>query len=159
MGKLLCFSLSIVFQLFNIFMCSFTRFIKLSRQHSSLKIINLIFIILQAGGLLYSIGGYTLPFAILGAALFLCAIMTLLILPADRTEKKEDKARKSIIHILKVPGIQVCSLGIAATSASIGFISATLEPHLRQFDLTAIQLGVVFVVNGGTYALSAPFGE
>lgn len=28
-----------------------------------------------------------------------------------------------------------------ATSASIGFLGATLEPHVRQFDLTPVLLG------------------
>lgn len=62
-----------------------------------------------------------------------------------------------MLKILKIPGVLVCTLGICATSASIGFISATLEPHLRQFDLSAVQLGVVFIINGGVYAIIAPF--
>lgn len=39
---------------------------------------------------------------------------------------------------------------------SIGFLQATLEPHLRQFDLSPIVLGLMFVINGGTYAITAP---
>lgn len=93
----------------------------------------------------------------LGSALFTCAIMTLFILPVRPVERNENSQRASMLQVLKIPGIQVCSLGIGATSASIGFISATLEPHLRQFALSAILLGVMFVINGGVYALSAPF--
>lgn len=48
------------------------------------------------------------------------------------------------------------SLSIMATSASIGFLTAVLEPHLRQFHLGPIVLGLVFVINGGLYALTAP---
>lgn len=62
-----------------------------------------------------------------------------------------------MLQVLKIPGVLVCTFGICATSASIGFISATLEPHLRQFDLSAVQLGVVFIINGGVYAIIAPF--
>lgn len=61
-----------------------------------------------------------------------------------------------MLTVLKIPSVVVCSLAICATSASIGFISATLEPHLRQFDLSPILLGMVFVINGGVYALTAP---
>lgn len=61
-----------------------------------------------------------------------------------------------MLQVMKIPGVLVCTFGICATSASIGFISATLEPHLRQFDLNALQLGVMFVINGGVYALIAP---
>lgn len=48
------------------------------------------------------------------------------------------------------------SLSIMATSASIGFLTAVLEPHLRQFDLGPVVLGLVFVINGGLYAITAP---
>lgn len=62
-----------------------------------------------------------------------------------------------MLKVLKIPGVLVSTFGICATSASIGFISATLEPHLRQFDLTAVMIGVMFIINGGVYALIAPF--
>lgn len=58
-----------------------------------------------------------------------------------------------MIEVLKIPGVLVCTFGICATSASIGFIGATLEPHLRQFDLNAVQVGIVFIINGGVYAV------
>lgn len=82
--------------------------------------------------------------------------------------------------LLKIPGIIVCSLSIIATSASIGFLAATLEPHLRQFDLSPVLLGktvynqiilkqnflpkhfkfnykgAVFIIHGGLYATTAP---
>lgn len=47
----------------------------------------------------------------------------------------------NIKSVLKIPGVIVCAVGICATSASIGFLSATLEPHLRQFELGPILLG------------------
>jgi MFS family permease len=50
----------------------------------------------------------------------------------------------------------VAALAISATSASIGFLGATLEPHLRQFNLSPVLLGMVFVINGAMYALTAP---
>lgn len=57
---------------------------------------------------------------------------------------------------LKIPGIALASLSIIATSISIGFLQATLEPHLRQFMLQPVVLGLMFVINGGTYAIVAP---
>ena len=50
----------------------------------------------------------------------------------------------------------IASMSIIATSMSIGFLQATLEPHLRQFNLSPVVLGLMFVINGGTYALTAP---
>lgn len=50
----------------------------------------------------------------------------------------------------------VATASIIATSMSIGFLQATLEPHLREFDLSPVIVGLMFVINGGTYALTAP---
>ncbi|XP_055546361.1 MFS-type transporter SLC18B1-like isoform X3 [Wyeomyia smithii] len=111
----------------------------------------------MVGGALYSVGGYYLPFVVLGSALFVTAILTLCILPKHTNEPYQDSGKNaSMWSVLKIPGVLVSSLAICATSASIGFLSATLEPHLRQFDLSPILLGVVFVINGGIYALTAP---
>lgn len=103
-------------------------------------------------------GGYFLPFVVLGSSLFTCAILTLCVLPHHPRDPNESpENRQSMLKLLKIPGVLVCSLGICATSASIGFIGATLEPHLRQFTLTPIKLGFMFVINGAVYALCAPF--
>ena len=58
--------------------------------------------------------------------------------------------------VLKIPGVMVATSSIIVTSMSIGFLQATLEPHLRQFKLTPVVLGLMFVINGGTYAITAP---
>lgn len=98
-----------------------------------------------------------MPFVVLGSALFTCAILTLCVLPQHPTQTDLNENQGSMLEVLKIPGVLVSTFGICATSASIGFISATLEPHLRQFDLSAVQLGVMFIINGGVYALIAPF--
>ncbi|XP_035897181.1 MFS-type transporter SLC18B1-like [Anopheles stephensi] len=111
----------------------------------------------MVGGALYTVGGYYLPFVVLGSALFITAILTLCILPKHPNEEPPNREKSaSLLTVLKIPGVVVCALAICATSASIGFLSATMEPHLRQFDLSPILLGVVFVINGGVYALTAP---
>lgn len=106
---------------------------------------------------MYQLDGYYLPFVVLGSALFTCAILTLCVLPQHPTQTDLNENQGSMLEVLKIPGVLVSTFGICATSASIGFISATLEPHLRQFDLSAVQLGVMFIINGGVYALIAPF--
>ncbi|CAH1105614.1 unnamed protein product [Psylliodes chrysocephalus] len=47
-------------------------------------------------------------------------------------------------------------MSIIVTSMSIGFLQATLEPHLRSFFLPPIILGLMFIINGGIYAMTAP---
>ncbi len=45
---------------------------------------------------------------------------------------------------------------VACASISLGFVQATLEPHLRDFALSPLLIGAMFIVNGGCYGVSAP---
>lgn len=108
------------------------------------------------GGILYQVGGYTTPFVVMGAALFLSAILTWFILPDHGDRDIDSKSGPSLMEVLKIPGVALAAASIIVTSMSIGFLSATLEPHLRQFNLAPAILGLMFVINGGTYALTAP---
>ena len=40
---------------------------------------------------------------------------------------------------------------VACAASSLGFLQATLEPHLRDFNLKPIIIGSMFVVSGGVY--------
>ncbi|XP_034232465.1 MFS-type transporter SLC18B1-like [Thrips palmi] len=108
------------------------------------------------GGALYQVGGYTTPFVVLGSALFLSAIMTAFVLPDHGQHESEPTQGASLWQVLKIPGVLLAAASIIVTSMSIGFLSATLEPHLRSFKLSPVVLGLMFVINGGTYALTAP---
>ena len=44
---------------------------------------------------------------------------------------------------------------VACSACSLGFIQATLEPHLRDFHLSPLIVGSLFVVSGGTYGKNA----
>jgi len=109
----------------------------------------------MVGGFLYSIDGYYLPFVVLGSALFFTALLTICTLP-KHTSSNQTSSKLSMLTVLRIPGVMVSALAITAASCSIGFISATLEPHLRTFDLSPVLLGMIFVINGGVYALTAP---
>lgn len=108
------------------------------------------------GGALYEVGGYTTPFVVLGSSLFLSAVMTAFVLPDHAEHDVEKRHNANLTEVLKIPGVLLAAASIVVTSMSIGFLSATLEPHLRQFKLSAMVLGLMFVINGGTYALTAP---
>lgn len=109
------------------------------------------------GGALYQYGNFMTPFAVLGSMLFLSALMTYFVLPEHPDREPDDRTGAKLIEALKIPGVFLAALSIIVTSMSIGFLQATLEPHLRQFHLRPMILGLMFVINGGTYALTAPF--
>ena len=50
----------------------------------------------------------------------------------------------------------LAALNIIPGAITIGFLNATLELHIRQFKLTPIMTGLVLIINGGLYAVSAP---
>ncbi|XP_050309517.1 MFS-type transporter SLC18B1-like [Anthonomus grandis grandis] len=107
------------------------------------------------GGALFQAGGYTLPFAVMGSALFASAILTALVLPKHEYGTDKEKG-PSVLKVLKIPGVLLATASIIVTSTSISFLQATLEPHLRGFNLQPIILGLMFVINGGVYAITTP---
>ncbi|XP_017755825.1 PREDICTED: MFS-type transporter SLC18B1-like [Eufriesea mexicana] len=108
------------------------------------------------GGALYQVGGYVTPFVVLGSALFTTAVMTIFILPVHTNNNQTAHSKGGVTKVLKIPGVLISTSSIIATSMSIGFLQATLEPHLRQFNLSPVVLGLMFVINGAVYATAAP---
>ncbi len=97
-----------------------------------------------------------MPFVVLGIGFLAIAVLCILILPAPE-DLPDDIEKKGMWKVFKIPGVLVCAIGISATALSMGFISATLEPHIRQFDLSNLVVGFIFICNGGMYAISSPF--
>jgi MFS family permease len=112
------------------------------------------------GGALYQRGGFTLPFAVMGGLLLVVAILTFLLMPASKPQEEEQaggkRAPAGVLQILKVPGVALAATSIVTGSITIGFLNSTLEPHIRQFALTPVLTGLVFIINGGLYAVTAP---
>lgn len=127
------------------------------------------------GGWLYELGGYLLPFLALGLCLFLGALLNLataLTKPSNALQGKNnvnnrlltnnnnnnlDIQQASYSKILFSRGVLVYALSIVTSLTVIGFNAATLEPHLRQFDLSIVVVGTIFVINGTIYAIATPF--
>ncbi|XP_045590438.1 MFS-type transporter SLC18B1 [Procambarus clarkii] len=109
------------------------------------------------GGALFELGGYTLPFVTLGIMLLGAASLTYCILPSYSSEFKGDAPSEgNMLSLVKIPAIGLAAYAIIASSVSIGFLQATLEPHLRPLELSPFQMGLMFVLNGATYGLFAP---
>ncbi len=46
---------------------------------------------------------------------------------------------------------QLIAFSVACSACSLGFIQATLEPHMRDFNLSPLVIGSMFVISGGCY--------
>jgi len=107
------------------------------------------------GGALYELGGFTLPFVVLGSVLSMASVTVWCFLPKELSNSRP-VAKNSVFDILKQPRILLASATTAAGAISISFLQATLEPHIRPLNLTPIQIGLMFVLNGLSYAVSTP---
>nr|CAD7442916.1 unnamed protein product [Timema bartmani] len=151
------------------------------------------------GGLLFSLGGFALPFLVVGCVLLLDGLIICLVLPSLDSDRKTTRKEPNLMSILRVPSVALVSYCTTAAAMSAGFLSATLEPHLRQvsawgtpshhlgslspqcitslyhprvlkvptitssnvlfllqFELSPVTTGLMFVLSGTMYAISAP---
>ncbi|XP_046668972.1 MFS-type transporter SLC18B1-like [Homalodisca vitripennis] len=107
------------------------------------------------GGIFFALGGFKLPFFVNGLAMLLFALFIAYILPPLHLDNRP-KSGAGVLDFLKVPGVLLNSAAVVATTISMGYYSATLEPHLRVFKLSPIAMGLMFVLSGGMYACVAP---
>lgn len=108
------------------------------------------------GGLLYEVGGFKLPFIVIGSLLLTAAVLIFFVLPEPEDQPDSCRSSKGLLALIRLPPIFLGASTVFSASLSVGFIQATLEPHLRPLGLTPLQLGLMFILNGSTYAISAP---
>ncbi|KAG8192443.1 hypothetical protein JTE90_017973 [Oedothorax gibbosus] len=106
------------------------------------------------GGALYQAGGFVLPFVVTGGLLLLGCLVLGFLLPPTEAERSSES--RNLFKFLFDGGIISFTFSIITSLLFIGFNSATLEPHLRQFNLKPVVLGVIFVITGGIYAITTP---
>jgi len=109
------------------------------------------------GGWLYEIGDYTLPFFALGSFLVFGAFLNFVVCYGRDAVIHDAKERQAgYLQILLTPGIILDSLCVVTSLTFIGYNAATLEHHLRQFDLSVMTVGSIFVITGTIYAITTP---
>ncbi|XP_054708869.1 MFS-type transporter SLC18B1-like [Uloborus diversus] len=107
------------------------------------------------GGALYQVGGFLVPFVVNGAFLLFGCIILFFLLPSIEDSERHEGSR-NLWSFIADGGILSFTFSIISSLLFIGFNSATLEPHLRQFNLSPVLLGVIFVITGGIYAITTP---
>ncbi|XP_013774744.1 MFS-type transporter SLC18B1-like isoform X2 [Limulus polyphemus] len=106
------------------------------------------------GGALYQAGGYPLPFVVLGATQLFVEVCSIFILP--RPDRNEKPKSGNMFKFLADTGVLLDGLLITTTLVFLGYNSATLEPHLRQFDLQPVVLGTIFMITATIYVITTP---
>ncbi|CAD5124688.1 DgyrCDS12952 [Dimorphilus gyrociliatus] len=129
------------------------------------------------GGLLYSVDGFYLPFAVTASIYFLLTIVAFFLLPSIDSKHHSNtrlysvnilsiillidnqqltNSNISIIPLLKSPTIIVIGCLLAVAQMLLGFIDVSLAPYLQQFHLSPVQVGGIFLIAPATLALSSP---
>ncbi|XP_008193647.1 MFS-type transporter SLC18B1 [Tribolium castaneum] len=107
------------------------------------------------GGVLYSLGGFSMPFFVLGIVMVLFVPLNLWMLPKIEDCNVSNRP-PSICRLIRVPTVVITGLVVVIVSSSWAFLDPTLEPHLRQFNLTPEKIGLIFLLFSGLYGVSSP---
>jgi len=110
------------------------------------------------GGAFFQMGGYVLPFVVLGSIQCVVALLSTLVLEnyiAPRPKDDKDVSNQiSIIGMMRIPGMWISFGAFLVSTLANGFISITLEPQiLRQFGMDAFYMGLVFGIKDGANSL------
>ena len=110
------------------------------------------------GGALYQAGGYTLPFGVLGGVLIIQSLVSTLLLPRlkDTDTASTGDADFGLVRALRIPAVMVAVLSVFSGSIAVGALQATLERHLAMFHLNPMQVGMMFMLYGASYAVLNP---
>jgi len=116
------------------------------------------------GGLLFEYGGFCLPFVTCGILLLFCGCMAYLVL--DPNEEKDAAAEEeeegpvvkgSFRVLLSNPVMLLACIVTVVTGMSTQWYQPSLEPYVRtQFGLSPFQASLLFIIDGGIYALITP---
>ncbi|XP_068695632.1 MFS-type transporter SLC18B1-like isoform X2 [Montipora foliosa] len=106
------------------------------------------------GGVLYSAGGFKLPFIVMGGILLSIVPVVMIILPRDENVTREKKG--SLLQMGKIPGIAVIGFSVLVSGIVLGFLDPTFAPYMKKFGLGPSKVGLIFLLCAFCYAISAP---
>uniref|UniRef100_T1JKK8 Major facilitator superfamily (MFS) profile domain-containing protein n=1 Tax=Strigamia maritima TaxID=126957 RepID=T1JKK8_STRMM len=108
------------------------------------------------GGLLYSTGGFGLPFYILGAFMLFMIPINMWLLPHEQTPINVSSST-SIFHLIKLPSVFIMMSVTVVQASAWSFLDPYLQPHLNDnFALSSQDVGLVFLMLSATYGIFCP---
>ncbi|XP_066286966.1 MFS-type transporter SLC18B1-like isoform X1 [Branchiostoma lanceolatum] len=109
------------------------------------------------GGLLYGVGGFKMPFLVVGGMMLCCGGVVWILVPQQDDKQERKKKTASLLSFLRIPTIALtCGLTVVM-SCSISFLDPIYQPYLSdQFEMSPTDVGLVFLLWSGVYAVTAP---
>ncbi|KAI1305247.1 MFS-type transporter SLC18B1 [Halotydeus destructor] len=113
------------------------------------------------GGVLFTLGGYGLPFYFVGSVVLL--VMPFIYFMLDSPEfgptpvsESESKTSLNKWTVIRIPIVVITLITLTTCTLSLTFLDPTFEPHLRIYDLTPSQVGFVFFFGSLVYGILSP---
>jgi len=108
------------------------------------------------GGLLFSAGGFLLPFGVTGGALVLVAFLGNICFCSEKPTII-DVRRTSWKELMSCPGMLLYLFGAGCAGSAPAWYSASLEPHLNhKYGLGPDKTGLLMITYSLTYTVMAP---
>ena len=112
------------------------------------------------GGFLYHVGGFKLPFIVVGSFVLLALMIVMSTLPRNQIHATNDgESVVSILRVIKIPGVAIVGICIVTGGILISFFESTIAvnlDHITNGKFTKAQIGAYFVFATGFYTVSAP---
>lgn len=112
------------------------------------------------GGFLFEIGGFQLPFLVMGGIEFLVFVIAFFTFPDAHSIPPDTDLpvvrTLPMMNLLKMPKFLVTLFMLLIGSISIGFIEPSIELHLDPLNLSPVELGFVLFIPSLTYVVMCP---
>ena len=113
------------------------------------------------GAALYEVGGFQLPFLVIGAISVVFSVALILTIPRfsdDESGEEQSSSRQTLSYrsVLKSPTLFLPFVDLFAALCGNGMLESMLEPHLRNSTHAAtMDVGVAFLIFGCCYMLGS----
>lgn len=108
-----------------------------------------------AGGILYELGGYILPFIIAGCLLFVDINLRIFLLPKDKSKNTSNEI-PALLKLICKKTIFIPALTVALAAMSWGIIEPIFPVQLNNLGVSPGFIGVIFTISTIIYGFSAP---
>ena len=113
------------------------------------------------GAFLYELGGFTLPFVVVGAIGLAVATSLVFVIPnvkpdLNRQQSAASAKNLTLTDIAKSPSILLPFLDLLVCFFGNGMIASMLEPHLAEAGASSSEVGLTFLIFGAVFMASTP---
>jgi len=106
---------------------------------------------------LYSLGGFPLPFIVVGGFMLLCIPICWMTFPDDiKSSAEETQEVRGVAAIIFKPGVMLSVCILACTSFCQALLFPTLQPHMSKLGVSIEHVGLIFLLLSAMYSLASP---